>query len=507
MRKLHNWQRVLSNDTAILILLGLGVVLLHTLVNGQYGFHRDELLTYDNARYLAWGYVSYPPMTPFLARIELSVFGTSLTAYRFFAALSMGLIAVLTGLIARELGGKREAQLAAALAVSVGGYTMFSGSFLSYSTFDYLWWVLAAYFVVRLLKSDDPRWWLAIGAAIGLGMMTKYTMAFLTAGIVGGMLLTPARRYFRSPWFWSGVAVALLIMSPNIAWQFQHHFISLDCMKTIHARDMHRGWTDGFLLNQLWKTMNVVTTPIWGAGLWYLFATLAGKRYRMLGWMYAIPLAVFFLAKGRDYYMAPAYPMLLAAGAVWGKGWLNTLSPRAAVAVRRTSWQTLAIAGVITAALTIPIAPVNSAWWHVADGSNGNFNMEIGWPELADTVAGIRASLPTEDRASLGILTGDDGETGAMNLYGPPLGLPRPISGMNSSWARGYGDPPPQTVITLGMRRDFLDQNFETCQLAGRATNRYGIGNTAIVGYEDIFVCRHLRQPWPEFWKHFQYFG
>jgi 4-amino-4-deoxy-L-arabinose transferase-like glycosyltransferase len=501
------WQTLTCSDTAVLALFGLGVVLLHILVNGQYGFHRDELLTYSNARQLAWGYVSYPPMTPFLARVELLLFGTSLTGYRFFAALSQGVLLFLTGLMARELGGKREAQLVAACAVAGGGYSLFSGSFHSYSTFDYLWWVLAAYFVVRLLKRDDARWWMAIGAAIGMGMLTKYTMAFLVLGIVGGMLLTPARRHLASLWFWGGVCVALLIMSPNIAWQIQHHFITWDCMRTIHVRDMHRGWTDGFLLNQLWKSSGAVTVPIWCAGLWFLFATPQGKRYRMLGWMYVIPLAVFLIAKGRDYYMAPAYPMLLAAGAVWGEAWLATLSARAALHVRRSTWQTLAWAGAITAAINLPVAPVNSAWWHIADGMNGNFNMEIGWRELAETVAGIRASLPAEDRGGLGIITGDDGETGAMDLYGPAYGLPRPISGMNSSWARGYGDPAPQTVITVGMERDFLFRNFESCQLAGRATNRYGIGNLAIVGYEDIFVCRHLRQPWPEFWKHFQYFG
>ena len=163
------WQTERARDFGILVLLALAVVLLHTLTNGQYGFHRDELLTFSNARHLDWGYVVYPPMTPFLARVELELFGTSLRGFRFFAAVSQGLVLFLTGLAARELGGKRQAQLLAALATAIAGPSLVAGWFLGYTSFDYLWWVLVAYFVIRLLKSDDPRWWVAIGAAIGLG--------------------------------------------------------------------------------------------------------------------------------------------------------------------------------------------------------------------------------------------------------------------------------------------------------------------------------------------------
>jgi protein-S-isoprenylcysteine O-methyltransferase Ste14 len=508
-RKVPRWLfRAKARDRGALLLLALGVFLLHTLTNGQYGFHRDELLTLSNARHLAWGYVIYPPMTAFLGRVELELFGTSLRGFRFFPAVSQGLVVLLTGLAARELGGKREAQLVAALAAGIAGPSLVSGWFLSYTSFDYLCWVLVAYFVIRLLKSDDPRWWLVIGAAIGLGMMTKYSMAFLALGVVGGVLLTPARRYLKSPWLWCGAAVAALIVLPNIVWQMQHQFVSLECLKTIHARDMRWGRTGYFLPNQFWKSANPVTVPLWCAGLWYLFAVPGGKRFRMLGWMYVIPLLAFLIARARDYYLAPAYPMLLAAGAVWGARWMNSLSARSALIVRRTTWRALAVSGLITAAVTVPIAPLDSGWWRVADQMNGgNFNMQIGWPELAETVAKIRDTLPAQEQAGLGILAGDEGENGAVNLYGPAYGLPRAISGMNSNWFRGYGEPPPQTVMVVGEDRDFVDRNFASCELAGRLTNRYGIRNDTIGGYDDVFVCRNLRQPWPVFWEHFKSYG
>jgi len=501
------WKRITSSDTGVLVLFGLGVVLLHIATNGRYGFHRDELQTFNNARQLAWGYVEYPPLIAFLGRLELEIFGISLRGFRFFPALAQGLVLVLAGLAARELGGKREAQLVAALAVGIGGNSLFQGSFLSYTSIDYLWWTVVAYFVIRLLKSDDPRWWVAIGASIGLGMMTKYSMSFLALGVVGGVLLTPARRYLRSPWLWCGVAVTLLVMLPNIVWQIQHHFVTLEFLRSIHARDIRWGRTDHFVLNQLWRCANPVTVPLLCAGLWYLFAVPEGKRYRMLGWMYVVPLVALLVAKGRDYYLAPAYPVLLAAGAVWGEHWLGSLSPPWVITVRQTTWQTLAWAGLAAAALTLPVAPPNSAWWRLAEGTHGNFNYQFGWPDLVETVASIRRSLPVQERARLGILAGDDGEAGAVNLYGPSYGLPRAISGMNSNWLRGYGDPPPETVIAVGMDRDFIYRNFESCKLADHLTNPYGIENQSIDGYADVFICRHLRQPWPEFWQHFRYYG
>ena len=285
----RGFRQWMQSDNGVLFLLSFCVFLLHAATNGRYGFHRDELLTYSNARHLEWGYVVYPPITAFLARVELALFGTSLWGFRFFPALSHGLTVLLTGLTARELGGKREAQVVAAAATVIQGPALVAGWFLGYTTFDYLCWVVVAYTVSCLLRSADPRWWVAIGAAIALGMMTKYSMAFLVMGVVGGLLLTPNRRYLKSPWFWCGVAVALLIMLPNILWQVRHQFVSLAYLKAIHVRDIGWGWTNNFLLNQFWRSTNVVTVPLWCAGLWYVFATPEGKRYRMLGWMYVFP--------------------------------------------------------------------------------------------------------------------------------------------------------------------------------------------------------------------------
>ena len=168
---------VIFGDLGMLVLLAVGRMVLHTVTNSQYGFHRDELAMLDDARYLAWGYVAYPPVTPLIGRVALVLFGPSLVGVRFFSALAQCIAMVLAGLITRDLGGTRPAQIVTALAVALAPISLIQGALFQYVSFDYLWWVSIAYFVVRLLKSEDPRWWLGIGAAIGLGMMTKYTMA------------------------------------------------------------------------------------------------------------------------------------------------------------------------------------------------------------------------------------------------------------------------------------------------------------------------------------------
>jgi Dolichyl-phosphate-mannose-protein mannosyltransferase len=498
-------QRSIASDTVILVLSALSVVALHTATNGEYGFHRDELAVIDDARFLDWGYVVYPPVTPFIARVSLTLFGTSMIGLRFFAVLAVGIAMVLTGLMARELGGKRSAQLVAAWAAVTAGPTVSFGYLFQYVSFDYLWWVLAAWVTIRLLKSEDQRWWVALGAVAGLGMMTKYTMAFLLAGIVGGIVLTRPRSLLNK-WLWCGAAIGFLIFLPNLIWQVRHDFISLNFLRFIHARDVKMGRADGFLPAQFWMITNVVSVPIWIAGLYFLFFKPEGKRYRMIGWMYVIPLAILLIARGRPYYLAPAYPMLLAVGTVWGEQWLETLSPKASRTVRRVVPRSLAISGLAIAALVLPLAPPGSPWWKIADAPTANFNEEFGWREMTDAVLSVRDSLPADD-APVGVLAGDAGEAAAINLYGRGHGLPEVISGSNSHWLRGYGNPPPKTVIAAGFQRTDLEKVFESCELAGHFTFPYGIDNSAIGGQTDIFVCRRSREPWDVFWRRFHGFG
>jgi len=491
------------SDTALLIYLALVTVIVHMLVGQRYGFQRDELATLDDARHLAWGYVAYPPVTPFFGRLSLILFGPTLPGFRLFAALAQGGALVLTGLMAKEMGGGRGAQLVAAFAgvpFCLGG-----GALMQYVSFDYLCWVLAAYFMVRLLVSGDPRWWLAVGAAIGFGMLSKYTMGVFAVGIVAGVLFTDARRYLRSKWLWYGVALSILIFLPNLLWQAHNHFISVDFLKHIHERDVRQGRTKNFLPDQL--KMTLLAFPLCLAGLYYCFLAQAGKRLRALAWMFVVPLVLFVILKGRVYYFAAAYPMIYAAGSVWGESWLASLNRGWAAFLRVVTLLALTADIVIAATLLLPLAPIHSKWWDVASKVQGDYVEEIGWPELVETVAQIRDSLTPGERTHLGILAANYGEAGAVNLFGPMYGLPPVISGVNSFWVRGYGDPPPDTLIVLGHSSGFLAKNFASCRVAAHSWNRFGVENEETVDHPDIYVCRGLKKPWREFWDDYRHFG
>ena len=210
--KCSSVQRDTGSWTDMFALVGIALVVavVHVLTNNRYGFHRDEWQFLSDARHLDWGFVAYPPFTPFVERIGLEIFGVSMVGLRLFSVIAQAVAIVVTGLMAWELGGRRLAQITAAVAVATSGLPVFEGTEFQYSTFDYLWWVLIAYFVIRLLKTEDPRWWVAIGAAIGVGLMTKYAICFFIAGILGGMLLTFSKAILFElvvlGWSWCGAA-------------------------------------------------------------------------------------------------------------------------------------------------------------------------------------------------------------------------------------------------------------------------------------------------------------
>ena len=495
--------RTFDRGVAAFITIAAAVLTVHLLTGGRYGFHRDELATLDDARHLAWGYVAYPPVTPFFARISLKLFGISLNGFRFFAALADSIAIILTGLMARELGGNTGAQaLAAAAAVP---FALAAGALMQYVSFDYLAWVACSYFFIRLCKSNDSRWWLAIGGCIGFGMLTKYSMLVCVAGIVVGVLATDLRRQLQSKWLWLGFAVSLVIFLPNLLWQLRHDFVSLDFLRHIHERDVRIGRATNFLPDEIELTL--FTLPVAVLGLIFYFGSRTGRRFRAAGYLYLVPFLTYLLAKGRGYYLAPAYPVLYAGGAVFGAKLIAHFRPAWKTSLQWLAWVSVLVTIAFLTAYFVPLAPVDSPWARRAFEVNDDFREEIGWPELVQTVARIRDSLGPSDRSRLAVLAGNYGEAGAINLYGPDYGLPAAISGTNSFWARGYGDPPPETVILIGFSREVGERLFESCELAGHITNRYSVRNEETTDHPDIFLCRHLRQSWSEFWKNFRRYG
>jgi hypothetical protein len=475
----------------------------HMLTNGQYGFHRDELQFLSDAQHLDWGFVPYPPLTAALEHLGLKMFGLSLVGLRLFSVLAQAVVILVSGLMARDLGGGRLAQIFTAIAVGLSPAPMANATMFQYSSFDMLWWVLIAWSAIRLLRDDDPRWWVAIGLFAGLGLQTKYSIAFELMGVLVGTLITDARRYLTSRWFWAGGGIALLLFAPNLIWLARHDFISYHFLQGIHARDVDEGRADGFLRDQFLINANLSAAPVWLAGL---FGYFRNRRYRMLAWMYVVPLLLFLFARGRFYYVSAAYPMLLAMGSVIGERWLLTMRPAWRVGTATLLFTAVIAIGIYAAFCIVPFASIGPLR-DFALKRNNDLREEIGWNELVAQVAAIRDALPAEQQAHLGIVVGNYGEHGAIALLGEKYHLPMPITAVNSGWLRGYPKIPPTTIIVLGSSQEHADALFTDCRLAGHSANAWGVINEESRDHPDIFVCGPARKPWPELWSYGPRFG
>jgi hypothetical protein len=333
--------------------------------------------------------------------------------------------------------------------------------------------------------------------------MTKYTMAFYLFGVLAGILLTPARQFLRTKWFWAGAGLAFLICLPNLIWQIRHDFISYQFLQHIHARDVGEGRTQGFWRGQFLLCVNRFAAPLWIAGL---VGFLLSRRYRMLAWMYLVPVLILWLAKGRDYYTGAAYPMLLALGAVLFEHGLKFV-PRFWRVGLASAYLTVLVAWGAYVSLAIIPWSSGGKLKSLALENNGDLREEIGWDDLVKTVANIRDSLPQAQRNNVGILVGNYGEQGAIEILGHAYHLPPPISGTNSAWYRSYPRVAPPALIVLGFSREKADRAFTECRLAGHNGNSEGVHNEESDDHPEIFVCKGPRLPWPEFWKKFQRFG
>jgi hypothetical protein len=374
---------------------------------------------------------------------------------------------------------------------------------LQYTTTVCFAWSITIFFTTRLLRTEDGRNWIGVGVGIGIGVLSKYSIAFPLVSLLAALALMPSQRYhLRSRWFWYGALAATLIAAPNLLWLATHHFITLQMEHFIHARDIRQGRAAHFYTDQLKFTLFAL--PLNVAGLIWL---LRSKRFRLLTCFYLGPLLILILLKGLGYYLMPAYPVLGAAGVVALQNFLQ----------QRSVWLRVPITAVVVLAMLanaaaatwayMPIFPAHSAAWNWQMANNPDMADEIGWPEFVGQVAAVRDTLPPEDRTRLAVLAHNYGEAGALALYGPQYGLPTPISSTNSFFYRGYGPYEPETVIVTGSELNDQLANFQTCVIAAHVHIPYGVRNEESRYHQDILVCHHMREPWPQRWARSLAFG
>lgn len=486
----------------------------HLYFNNRYGYFRDEFDYIACGNHLAWGYVDQPPLIPFLTHLSRAVLGDSLRAIRFVPAVATSLLVVQAAVIARELGGKTYAMVLTAITIVIAPQYLSNGSLLTTNCLEPNLWMACAYFIILAIKRSQPRYWLLVGVFAGIGLEEKYSIAFFVIGIVVGLLVTEQRRVFLNKWIWLAAAAGFLIFLPNILWNIHYHWPFLQLMHNIRAegRDVILPAGEYFLQQAL--LILPLTAPIWIAGLIALLIHPRLKQYRVLGISYLACYAIFFGLHGKVYYLAPIYPMLLAAGAVvvestlsrpklgWLKPTIAVILLLAGAHVAPMVVPVLSPEGFLAYMRYLPMKPPVMEHAHARVPLPQWYADQFGWNEIVAETAVAWNQLSVDERRDCGIFAQDYGQAGAIDFLGRKYGLPPSLSGHQTWWLwgpRGYSG---NCLIVLDDTEARLHQHFDSVQYVGTsADNPYALEKEI-----PVFICRGskfgtLERLWPRLKK------
>jgi Dolichyl-phosphate-mannose-protein mannosyltransferase len=484
-------------------------LLVHLLTNGRYGYFRDELYYIACGRHLDLGYVDQPPLSILLLRSSQMLLGDSLFAIRLLPALAGAAIVALTGIIAREIGGRAWAIALACAGSLCALFNLAVGNFFSMNAFEPLFWMGSVYLLVRIINGGSPTLWLWFGVLLGLGLENKHSTAFFAVGIFLALLLTPERRYFAKKWIWFGALIAFAITLPNILWEAQHHWPTYELLNNIAHSNKNVALSPAEFIKQQAVFMNPGTLPIWIGGLLWLFASRDGRRYRVLGITYLLTLAEFIVLHGKSYYLGPAYPMLFAAGGVAVER----------VFAARLQWfkpvllGAILVTGALIAPLAMPILPPDKLVAYMraihmqpprTETSHTavlpqHFADQFGWEQMVGSVAQVYHHLRPEDEKRAAIFCQNYGEAGAIDFFGPKFELPPAISGHQNYFFWGPRDWTGEVALVLDTNDEDDRELFASVEDLGQV-----VSSPWAMPFErrmHIFLCRDLkisvRDLWP----------
>ncbi|MHB8458359.1 MAG: glycosyltransferase family 39 protein [Acidimicrobiales bacterium] len=456
-----------------------------------YGAHRDEFYYLASGQHPAWGYVDNPPLVPWLYRLQEMVFGHSVVALAVVPALLGGVYVVLAAGMTADLGGRRPAQTLAVCVAWLGPIYLTTSHFLSTASLDLVWWALASWLVIHLVRTGDTRWWVAVGAVVGAGLLTKDTIVFWALAAALGLLSTPQRALLRSRWLAVGACVAGAIVAPNVAWQVSNHWPTLQFLGNLRAENSSSDLRQ-FVPLQL-AMVTLAGTVVWVVALRVLRRRPEWHQQRWLAHGYIAAFIVLFALAGKAYYLGSWYLPLVAVGATAIEA---SWSPRR----RRYLLAAVLATGLVTAPLFTPLLPADVAVSSGITSANTDLGGMLGWRQVVGQISAVLHGLPARQQRSAVIFTEDYSEAGAVDFYGRALGLPAAISGHNTFWLWGYGHPAPgATVVAVGLESSFVHRYWSSVTLAATL----GTGRRQIDPQErgaPVWVCRDLRVPWAVLW-------
>ncbi|MEU4364413.1 glycosyltransferase family 39 protein [Promicromonospora sp. NPDC023987] len=473
--------------TAVLV---LGALL--TAVSTQYGYHRDEL--YFRMLDAAWGYVDQPPLTPWLARTFAELFGDTLLVMRIPATLAHLAAIVVIALVARELGGRTGAQALAAWGYGTAAIPLAFGHTFLTASLDLVVWPAVLLCMIRAVQRD-PRWWLAAGAVTGVALYNKLLVVALLGAVVLGLLVAWPWRALRTsdaatrwplatPWPWAGAVLALLVGLPNLVYQATNGWPQLAMGAALGENNAAEVRSEMWLFQLL--TLGPPLALVWIVGLVWVWRRRPTLRFLVVA--YPVLLVFTYAAGSQTYYATGLLSVLFAAGCV-----------PVADRVRRGTAVAVVLANAVAClVISLPLVPVALLGRTPIAGINSSAQDAVGWPEYVRQIADVHAALPAADQERSVILTQNYGEAGAVDRFGPDLGLPPAYSGHNQLWE--YGPPPDSATVALVLTESpgAWDDRFAECAVQGRLDNGVGVDNEE--QGVPILVCRAPVGGWAAVW-------
>lgn len=481
--------------------IGLATTLLLLAVSGRYGYHRDELYFRQLSESPAWGYVDQPPLTPFLAGVAIDVLGDEVWALRVPAAVLAGVLAVLLALVAREVGGRGVAQTVAAL--GAGSATpLISGHILLTASVDWPLWILVSLFAMRALLRRQPAWWVAAGVVAGLATYNKWLIVLLLLGLAGGLLLVGPKRVLRDRWLWAGVGALVVLALPNIVYQLSNGVPQAQMLGSLTGDAARLIFVPAQAL-----AIGPPAVLLWGAGLVALLRREDLRPVRSFAVAYLLVCGLLIALAGQFYYTVGLLLVLYAVGAAVAERWVADEDAK-----RRARsghlWRLVGINVVTSALVALPLLPVGVLGQTPVPLMNPAAGDQVGWPEYTAQVAAAYRTLPPQQQDGAVLIADNYGESGALDRYGPELGLPEVYSGHNSLYdlRRPPQDARVAVVVVQGDRSAaFLDTVFRTCRDAGVLDNGLQVGNEEQGTV--IRVCEDPLAGWAQLWPSWRYVG
>ena len=426
-----------NNKTSVYIIMLFAFIKLlipFVFIHSQFELHRDEYLYLADADHLSWGYIEMPPLLAFLGYVSKLLGGTVFTV-RLWGGISGALTVIIIGKMVLQLKGNATAVLFACMAFLCAGFLrmhiLFQPNFL-----DVFFWTISSYYIICWIDTDQKKYLYYLGICFGLGMLGKYSTAFYIISFLVAVLLTDKRKWLVNKHFYLAMLLGLVVCSPNLIWQYTHHFPVMHHMELLTNQQLQYNSRIDFLINQLLIAFPSVF--IWIGGLYFILFTRDGKKYMAIAIIYAGIMALLLYFNGKGYYAAAIYPPIMVFGGIWISkvitkkywGWLQWVAPIYMLCI---TWFILPLilpyrspeklAGLYQ---RMHMQQSGLLRWedHKQHALPQDFADMLGWREMAEKTARVYHALPDSVKEQTMVYGNNYGEAGALSFYRKQVGLP-----------------------------------------------------------------------------------